>query len=174
MTKICLRLLFVAAAALPLVHGCSDSSLQCLGTAVACADRELDDCSHGCEVHSGCYGEAPVTCDSLTDNPTLCLQTPGCRYVGSCDGAEGCSQKSYDDCATAPGCQQVRRCYGDGTTCDKLEQSQCDLYSQCEFGSQCSGKAIACADLDSEVSCNDVPGCFPANTKAAVVSAAGK
>jgi hypothetical protein len=171
MTKTCLRLLFLATALLPLAHGCSDSSIQCLGNSVVCADREIDQCAHGCEVRSGCYGEANVTCDSLTDNPPLCLQTPGCRYVGSCDGVEGCKALGYDACPGTPGCVQVRRCYGAGTTCDQLEQSQCELYPQCSFGSQCIGKATPCAELGSEVSCSDVPGCYPANTKPHVVSA---
>ena len=77
MTKTCLRLLFLAALAAPLAHGCSDSSLECLGQPVACENREISSCTHGCRVTSGCVG-GEITCESLTDRPMLCVQTGNC------------------------------------------------------------------------------------------------
>jgi hypothetical protein len=169
MTKTCLRLLFFAAAAWPLVHGCSDSSIECLGTPVACDHRDLGECNGGgCEVHAGCLGES-VTCDSLTDRPNLCLQTGDCRYVGSCAGEAGCSQVAFDVCADTPGCVQVRRCYGGSVTCGSLADSQCELYPQCQLGQECRGSATDCGDLDSRVSCLQAPGCFSADTEPSVV-----
>jgi hypothetical protein len=167
MTKTCLRTLFLAALVLLVSHACSDSPTTCLGTPVPCADREVSDCNAGCTLESGCYGD-PITCDSLTATPTLCVQTPGCRYVGSCDGVEGCKNVAYDQCAMTSGCQQVRRCYGDGTTCGTLDASQCELYPQCTRGQQCVGKATRCSEL-AVSSCLEVPGCLPADTTPAVV-----
>jgi hypothetical protein len=169
MTKHCFRLLFLAAAGLPLAHGCSDSSLECLGSAVACSSRDLSECNHGCHVRSGCVGNTAITCESLTDKPDLCLQR-GCRYVGSCDGAEGCGQLKYDACGMTAGCMQVRRCIGDDVPCSDLEESQCELYSQCTRGSECIGSATDCSDLDSSSACLAVPGCYPADTKPSVVA----
>jgi len=171
MIKYCFRLLFLAAAGLPLAHGCSDSSLECLGTAVACSNREPSECSHGCQLRTGCVGELIVSCDSLTDNPELCLQT-GCRYVGTCDGADGCESLGYGACATREDCKQVRRCIGDGVRCNSLDESQCELYSQCTLGNECLGSATQCNDLDSSSACLDVPGCFPADTTPSVVASA--
>ena len=56
MTKTCLRLTFLAALAVPLAHGCGDSSLECLGTPVRCENREIAQCTQGCRVFSGCVG----------------------------------------------------------------------------------------------------------------------
>jgi hypothetical protein len=169
MTKYCIRLVFFAAAALSLVHGCSDGSLECLGAAVACSDRDVNTCNHGCRVQTGCLGEQPVTCESLTDNPNLCLQTEGCRYVGSCDGEPECAALDFEACGNTAGCTQVRRCYGDGTRCGDLEESQCELYAQCTRGSRCVGSADSCGDLESAGACLDVPGCYSADTKPSVV-----
>jgi hypothetical protein len=171
MTKYCFRLLFLAAAGLPLAHGCSDSSLECLGSAVACANRDASECNHGCQLRTGCVGDLIVSCESLADNPPLCLQI-GCRYVGSCDGAEGCADLKYDQCGMTVGCMQVRRCIGEGVRCDSLEDSQCELYSQCTLGSECLGSATKCSDLDSASACLDVPGCYAADTKPSVVASA--
>jgi hypothetical protein len=168
MTKTCLRLLFFAAAALPIVHGCSDSSIACLGTPVACENRDLNACNGGCEVISGCLGDV-VSCESLTDRPTLCVQTGDCRYVGSCEGAEGCEAFTFDACATAPGCVQVRRCFGTEVSCSSLEDSQCELHPQCSLGRECGGSASSCSDLDSTAACLDSPGCFSADTEPSVV-----
>jgi hypothetical protein len=173
MTKYCFRLFFLAAAGLPLAHGCSDSSLECLGSAVACDNRDANECNHGCQLRTGCVGDAVITCDSLTDNPNLCLQT-GCRYVGSCDGADGCQDLKYEECGMTQGCMQVRRCIGAGVRCGTLEESQCELYSQCTRGSECIGTATKCSDLDSSSACLDVPGCYPADTKPSVVASAGQ
>ena len=82
-------ILAAVSSALPLTHGCSDSSVECLGMAVACGNREISECTAGCSVREGCIGST-VDCASLTDEPNLCVQTAGCRYLGSCDGAEGC------------------------------------------------------------------------------------
>ena len=168
MTKHAIRLVFLAAAALSLIHGYSDGSLECLGTAVACSDRDVNTCDHGCRLERGCLGEQPITCESLTDNYDLCLQT-GCRYVGSCDGAAGCTQLTFDVCGTTPGCVQVRRCFGGSVSCGSLDDSQCELYEQCVLGSRCTGSADSCGDLDSTSACLDVPGCYAADTKPAVV-----
>ena len=173
MTKTCLRLFFLAAAALPLAHGCSDDSIECLGSAVSCDLRDASECDHGCRLNEGCFGDSPVTCDSLTDEPNLCLQTPGCRYVGTCEGAANCPPLNFEVCAITEGCQQVRRCSGEGVTCDRLEDSQCELYAQCELGSRCEGSATSCGELDSSKSCLDVPGCYPADTTPSVVGSSG-
>jgi len=172
MTKTCLRLFFLATAALTLAHGCSDDSIECLGSAVSCELRDPSECDHGCRLNQGCFGETPVTCESLTSDPTLCLQT-GCRYVGSCEGAEGCPSLRFDVCGITEGCQQVRRCDGDGITCDRLEDSQCELYAQCELGSRCEGSSTVCGDLDSSKECLEVPGCYPADTTPSVVASSG-
>lgn len=171
MTKHCIRLVFIASAAFSLIHGCSDGSLECLGTAVACDDRDVGTCNHGCRVESGCLGSQPIRCDSLTDNPDLCLQTTGCRYVGSCDGDAGCSAiADFDTCGVTPGCVQVRRCFGGSLSCSSLEDSQCELYSQCTLGSRCVGSADSCGALESAAACLDVPGCYSADTKPPVVA----
>jgi len=169
MTKICVRLLFLAATALPLAHGCGDGSLECLGTPVACENRELSSCRDGCSVYSGCLG-GTITCESLTDRPQLCLQTADCRYVGTCEGREGCENISdFDACGETPGCVQVRRCFGGSVSCADLEDSQCELHPQCRLGEECRGTATECGDLVSSEECSSVPGCFPADTKPAVV-----
>lgn len=168
MIKLCLSVTLFALAALPLAHGCGDSSVECLGSAVACENREVSACDAGCRVQSGCLGDA-VACETLTDNPTLCLQTPGCRYVGSCEGAEGCSRLEFEVCGQTEGCLQVRRCYGDGTRCEDLEDSLCELYPECALTQRCTGSAISCGDLDTESQCLSVPGCFPADTTPSVV-----
>jgi hypothetical protein len=173
MTKYCFRFLFLALAGLPLAHGCSDSSIECLGTAVACSNRDTGECNHGCRLRTGCVGDLIVSCESLTDNPNLCLQTSGCRYVGSCDGAEGCRDLDYAACPMMEGCMQVRRCIGDGVRCNSLDESQCELYSQCTLGNECLGSATQCDELDSSSACLDVPGCFTADTKPSVVASAG-
>ena len=116
----------------------------------------------------GCVGDLPVTCESLIDNPDLCLQT-GCRYVGSCDGADGCDKLPYAQCGMTEGCMQVRRCIGDSVSCDSFGDTQCELYAQCTLGTECHGSATKCSDLDSSSSCLDVPGCYPADTKPSVV-----
>lgn len=170
MTKHCIRLGFLAVAAFSLIHGCSDGSLECLGSAVACEDRDVSSCNHGCRVQRGCLGDQAVTCDSLTDNPDLCLQT-GCRYVGSCDGEPGCSSiANFDTCGATPGCMQVRRCFGGSYSCDSFDDSQCELYAQCTLGSHCRGSADSCGDLESASSCLEVPGCYSADTKPPVVA----
>lgn len=168
MTKICLRLSFLAVLALPLAHGCGESSLECLGTPVACENRELAQCTDGCSVNSGCVG-TEVTCESLTDRPTLCVQTGGCRYLGSCTGRVGCENVEYEACGMTPGCQQVARCAGDGVQCGDLEDSQCELHPQCRLGEECRGTADACDSLGSSSECSAVPGCFPADTQPSVV-----
>lgn len=169
MTKICVRLLFLAATALPLAHGCGDGSLECLGTPVACENRELSTCTDGCSVYSGCLG-GTITCESLTDRPQLCLQTADCRYVGTCEGREGCENiADFDVCGETPGCVQVRRCFGGSVSCGDLENSQCELHPQCRLGDECRGTAVDCGDLASSDECSSVPGCFPADTKPAVV-----
>jgi hypothetical protein len=168
MTKICLRLSFLAALAVPLAHGCGDSSLECLGTPVACENREIAQCTDGCEVVSGCVG-GEITCDSLTDRPQLCVQTADCRYLGSCTGRAGCENVGYDDCALTPGCTQVTRCAGSGVSCEDLEDSQCELHPQCRLGDECRGSADDCSELGSSAACSSVPGCFPADTRPAIV-----
>jgi hypothetical protein len=168
MTKICLRLLFLAASAVPLAHGCSDSSLECLGSPVACENREVDQCTNGCRIFSGCVGST-VTCESLTDRPQLCVQTGDCRYVGSCEGRAGCENVDYDTCGETPGCQQVARCIGGSVTCESLDESQCELHSQCRLGEQCQGDADDCTGIGSLSECSAVPGCFPADTRPTVV-----
>lgn len=173
MTKTCLRLFFLVAAALPLAHGCDDDSFECLGSAVACDLRDPSECDSGCRLNEGCFGDAPVTCESLTSSPNLCLQTPGCRYLGSCEGGEHCPGLDFTTCGTTEGCMQVRRCGGEGVTCDRLENSQCELYAQCELGSRCEGKATSCGDLDTSKECLDVPGCYAADTTPPVVANAG-
>jgi len=160
--------LLAAAAGLPLAHGCSDGSVECLGSAVSCDNRDLSECTEGCRVREGCVGTT-VDCASLTDEPSLCVQTAGCRYLGSCDGVEGCEDVGYDECADTPGCVQVRRCGGSGVRCSALEDSLCELYPQCTRGSECTGSATACADLDSTSACYSVPGCVPADTTPSVV-----
>jgi hypothetical protein len=168
MTKNCLRLLFLGALALPLAYSCGDSPLECLGAAVACGDRDLVDCNAGCELSEGCFGN-DITCDSLTSNPTLCLQTNGCRYVGTCEGPAGCEERSYSDCVNGPGCLQVERCYGGSVSCNSLEDSQCELYAECALSQRCQGSATTCNELDSTSACIDVPGCYPADTTPSVV-----
>jgi hypothetical protein len=163
-----LVILLGAASGVLLAHGCGDSSIECLGTPVACENRDLGECNAGCRVREGCIG-GEVDCESLTDEPTLCVQTAGCRYLGSCDGNEGCSELSYQACADAAGCVQVRRCGGEGVACDRLEESQCELYPQCVRGQECTGSATRCGDLESTAACLDVPGCLPADTTPAVV-----
>jgi hypothetical protein len=169
MKKTCLRLLFMAAAAVPLAHGCSDSSFECLGTPVACEYREVNQCSNGCRVFSGCVGAEPISCDSLTDRPTLCVQTGDCQYVGSCIGRDGCENVDYEACGGTPGCQLVPRCAGGSVTCASLEDSQCELHPQCRLGEQCRGGADDCGGIGSSAECSAAPGCFPADTKPAVV-----
>lgn len=168
MTKLCARLLFLASIALPLAHGCSDDSLACLGTPVICENRELAACTDGCRVYSGCVG-ASVTCESLTDRPELCLQTADCRYVGSCEGRDGCENVDFDTCGETPGCIQVRRCFGGSVSCEDLEASQCELYPECRLGEECRGEPDDCSDLGSGSACSAVPGCYPADTRPAVV-----
>jgi hypothetical protein len=168
MTKTCLRLLFLAAGVMSISHGCGGGSIECLGTPVACGDRDLAECNGGCRPYEGCLGES-VSCESLNDNRTLCIQTGDCRYVGSCEGVEGCETTAFEACATAPGCVQVRRCYGTGVTCANLDDSQCELYAQCELSEECRGSAAPCGDLDSNASCLDAPGCFPADVTPPVV-----
>lgn len=168
MTKTFVTMIVLALAAVPLVHGCGDSSIECLGTPVACENRELAACNGGCRVHEGCLG-GTITCDSLTDVPNICLQTPGCRYVGSCEGAEGCEDNDFDSCGTAPGCVQVRRCFGGSLTCAGLDRDLCELYPECRLGEECRGSAASCADLASTAVCQDVPGCFVADTEPSVV-----
>jgi hypothetical protein len=168
MTKICVRLLFLAAIALPLAHGCSDGTLECLGTPVACENRELATCTDGCSVYSGCLGST-VTCESLTDRPQLCVQTGDCRFVGTCEGREGCAAVPYDACAETPGCVQVRSCIGGSVSCGDLEDSQCELHPQCRLGDECRGSADGCGELSSSTECAAVPGCYPADTKPSVV-----
>jgi len=157
-----------AAVGLPLAHGCGDSSVECLGAPVPCENRDLGECNAGCRIREGCTG-GTVDCASLTDEPNLCVQTAGCRYLGSCDGAEGCDALDYDECADVAGCVQVRRCGGSGVRCAALEDSLCELYPQCDRGSECTGSAKACGDLDSTSACYSVPGCLPADTTPAVV-----
>ena len=168
MTKYCLRLLFLAAAALPLAHGCSDSSIECLGTPVACGNREIGQCTDGCRVFEGCVGDV-VTCESLTDRPEICIQTEGCRYLGTCEGREGCENVGFDECGETPGCVQVRRCDGRDFSCPDLEASQCELYPQCRLGTECQGTATSCGDLGSVDECSSVPGCFSADTDPAIL-----
>jgi hypothetical protein len=160
--------LVAASSALLSAHGCSDSSVECLGTAVACENRDLGECVAGCRVREGCIGNT-VDCASLTDEPNLCVQTAGCRYLGSCDGADGCEDLSYDECPGTAGCVQVRRCGGAGVRCSELEDSLCELYPQCARGSECIGTPTACEDLGSTGACYSVPGCVPADTTPAVV-----
>jgi len=167
MIKTCLRLLFLGAIALPFAHGCSDSPVVCLGTSVACANRDLSECNAGCQVAQGCFGD-DVTCDSLTDDPMLCLQT-GCRYIGTCEGEAGCATLSFETCGTTAGCVQVRRCYGSNVRCASLEESQCELYPECALGSRCQGSAASCDEVSTTSACLDVPGCFPADTTPSVV-----
>ena len=169
MTKTCLRLLFLAALAAPLAHGCSDSSLECLGQPVACENREISSCTHGCRVTSGCVG-GEITCESLTDRPMLCVQTGNCRYLGSCQGRAGCENVDYETCAETPGCEQVARCAGDTVTCSSLEESQCELHPQCRLGQECGGEPDECGELSSGTECSAVPGCFPADTEPSVVN----
>lgn len=162
------RLLFLAATALPLAHGCGDSSLECLGTPVACENRELGACTDGCSVFSGCIG-GTLTCDSLTDRPELCVQTEGCRYVGTCEGRAGCENVTFDVCGETPGCVEVRRCFGGSVECGDMEESQCELYPECHLGQECRGTADDCGDLGSGAQCSRVPGCFVADTEPSVV-----
>jgi hypothetical protein len=169
MKKLCLRLSVLAATAVSLVHGCSDSSFECLGAPVACENREIDQCNSGCRIFSGCVGADPITCESLTDRPMLCVQTGGCQLLGSCTGRAGCENVAYDPCGETPGCQQVARCDGDDISCDSLEESQCELHSQCRLGEQCRGEADSCGSIDSSSACSAAPGCFPADTKPSVV-----
>lgn len=160
--------LAAVSSALPLAHGCSDSSVECLGMAVACGNREISECTAGCSVREGCIGST-VDCASLTDEPNLCVQTAGCRYLGSCDGAEGCEDLGYEQCPTVAGCVQVRRCGGSGVRCSDLEDSLCELYPQCARGSECTGSARPCEELGSATECYSVPGCVLADTTPAVV-----
>ena len=168
MTKTYLGLLFLAALAVPLAHGCGDSSFECLGQPVACENREISQCTNGCRVFSGCSGDT-VTCESLTDRPMLCVQTGDCRYVGSCQGRPGCENVDYDACAETPGCEQVARCTGSSVTCESLEDSQCELHPQCRLGETCQGEADSCAEVKSSGACTAVPGCFPADTDPAIL-----
>lgn len=168
MTKICAPLFLFASLALPLAHGCGDSSLACLGTPVACANREVASCNGGCSVVSGCLGGS-VSCESLTDRPELCAQTPGCTYLGSCAGRAGCENVGFEECAETPGCQQVRRCGGGDVGCEGLEDDQCELYPECRLGDECRGTADACEDLGSSAECSAAPGCFPADTRPALL-----
>jgi hypothetical protein len=170
MKKICVRLSFLAATAVAVVHGCSDSSFECLGSPVSCENREIDQCNSGCRVFTGCVGVDSITCESLTDRPMLCVQTPGCEYLGSCIGRAGCENVEYDACGETPGCQQVARCGGDDAIeCDSLEESQCELHPQCRLGQRCEGDADDCGSLDSSSECSAAPGCFPADTKPSVI-----
>jgi hypothetical protein len=168
MTKTCLRLLFLAALAAPLAHGCGDSSFECLGQPVACENREIAQCTHGCSVFEGCVGGA-VTCESLTDRPELCVQTGPCRYVGSCQGRAGCENVDYQECGETPGCEQVARCTGGSVSCGSLEDSQCELHPQCRLGEACQGDADSCDEVRSSGACASVPGCFPADTEPSVI-----
>jgi hypothetical protein len=168
MTKICVRLLFLAASAVTLIHGCGESSLECLGTPVACENRGVAECTDGCSVFSGCVGDT-VTCESLTDRPMLCVQTGDCRYVGSCQGRAGCENVEYELCGETPGCEQVARCSGGSVSCESLDDSQCELHPQCLLGQQCRGNADSCRELDSSSECSAVPGCFLADTEPSVV-----
>ena len=168
MTKIYVCLSLLAALAVPLANGCGENSLECLGTPVACENRELATCTDGCSVFSGCLGST-ITCESLTDRPQLCVQTGDCRYVGSCEGRAGCENVGYDACAETPGCVQVERCYGGSVSCGELEDSQCELHPQCRLGQECRGEADSCGSLSSSSECAAVPGCYPAETKPSVV-----
>lgn len=168
MTKTFLGLLLLAVAAAPLAHGCGDSSLECLGTPVACENRTLDDCNGGCRTYEGCLG-GTISCESLTNVPNVCVQTQGCRYVGSCEGGDGCEELGFEACGTAPGCQQVRRCIGGTLSCADLEDDLCELYPECQLGRECRGSAAACNDLASSAECLEVPGCFAADTEPSVV-----
>src|SRR5688572_23766287 len=96
-------LALLPAVLVPLSHGCGDSSVECLGTPVACSNRDIAECNAGCSRFEGCLG-GRVDCASLTDEPMLCAQTVGCQYLGSCDGPPGCSENSYQECPTAEGC----------------------------------------------------------------------
>jgi hypothetical protein len=170
MKKICLSLLFLAAAAVPLIHGCSDSTFECLGTPVVCENREINQCNNGCRVFSGCIGADSITCESLSDRPMLCIQTGNCRYVGSCEGRAGCENVEYTACGETPGCTQVPRCSGSSVVaCSSLEESQCELHPQCRLGEQCQGSADSCGGIGSDSECSATPGCFSADTKPSVV-----
>jgi hypothetical protein len=136
---------------------------------VACENRDVAQCIEGCRVREGCFGGS-VSCDTLTNRAEVCVQAVGCRYLGTCEGAEGCSGLDFDEeCPFTAGCVQVRRCDGEGFTCESLEDSQCELYSQCELGSHCVGNARSCSDVGSTSSCLDVPGCIPADTAPTVL-----
>jgi len=162
-----LRSLFLllsgAAAVILSAYSCSDGAPQCLGDAVACENRSAEECAGGgCSIREGCLG-GELTCDSV-EGLTLCNQTPGCRWVGQCDGSDACRALSYNECGNAPGCVQVRRCYGDGTRCEDLEASLCELYPQCENRSSCTGNATDCIELEADGQCSGTPGCFIADT----------
>lgn len=152
-----------------LISGCADGSEQCLGSAVSCEERAPAQCTDGCAPVDGCHGGA-VSCESLTDDGlTLCNQTSGCRWVGQCDGVAGCGDRDYETCEDQVGCTKVRRCFGDGTTCEGTERTQCELYPQCTLGASCLGEALQCEDLGSTAQCNSVPGCFAADTSPAIL-----
>lgn len=169
MTKTTASVAFLFAALLLQVSGCADGTEQCLGSALSCENRAPAQCTDGCGMVEDCLG-GPVTCDSLTDDGLqLCNQTPGCTWVGQCGGASGCGDRSYDSCEEQEGCIKVRRCYGEGTTCEGTESSQCELYPQCALGSVCSGEALECEDLGSTSQCNSVPGCYAADTTPAIL-----
>jgi hypothetical protein len=168
MTKIYVCLSLLAALAVPLANGCGENSLECLGTPVACENREIGQCTDGCSVFSGCVG-GEITCESLTDRPTLCVQTGTCRYLGSCTGRAGCENVDYEACGETPGCVQVARCSGDTVECGDMEDSQCELHPQCRLGQECRGNADSCGELGSSSECSAVPGCFPADTEAAII-----
>ncbi len=160
---------FTLLAALFSLLGCASGEELCLGDAVACELRTADQCDSGCSLTRGCVGGA-ISCESLTDEgPQLCNQTSGCTWSGLCEGVEGCRQRSYDECEAMEGCNQVRFCFGDGTRCEALEDSQCGLYPQCGNESVCQGAAMACEDIGSRPQCARVPGCFPAETTPSVV-----
>lgn len=152
-----------------LASACADGSEQCLGSAVACTERAPASCTDGCAMFQGCNGGA-VTCDSITDDgQILCNQTAGCTWVGQCQGVDGCSERSFSECEDQVGCQEVRRCFGEGTRCEGMADSQCELYPQCAISSVCGGNAIQCDNLGSTAQCNTVPGCFAADTSPAIL-----
>lgn len=163
------RLIFWGALSVPLVHGCGASDVQCLGTPVACANRDATQCISGCSIREGCFG-GPVSCETLTDRAELCIQTEGCQFLGSCEGEPGCAALGFsDECEATPGCNIVRVCAGAGLDCSGLEDSQCELYAQCELGIECVGTPRSCGDVGSVEQCVAVPGCSPADTRPSVL-----
>jgi hypothetical protein len=161
------RLVFLGATLAAFGHGCSDASVRCLGTPSECANRSADDCVSGCSLRRGCLGER-VQCDTISNN-LLCEQPPGCGLRGTCEGEASCTQLSASQCRMTAGCQYVVGCVGDGTPCESLEEDLCGLYPQCAFESQCYGKAQACDEVDSYDQCQQVPGCYLADTDPSVV-----